>query len=93
MNNITEKEGITDARELGIPKYIILGVQHLFAMFGATILVPVQQGTDGAEDNVSVGPIHFSGLALSALVGVTLNAILPGKLGMKIKSVHGKEKR
>jgi len=21
MNNITEKEGITDARELGIPKY------------------------------------------------------------------------
>ncbi len=32
-------------------------------------------------------------LALSALVGVTLNAILPGKLGMKIKSMHGKEKQ
>jgi uracil permease len=32
-------------------------------------------------------------LALSAIVGVGLNAILPGKLGMKIKSVHGKEKK
>ena len=47
----------------------------------------------GADDNVSFGPIHFSGLALSAIVGVGLNAVLPGKLGMKIKSVHGKEKK
>jgi uracil permease len=46
----------------------------------------------GAEDNVSVGPIHFSGLALAAIVGVLFNAILPGKLGMKVKSVHGKDK-
>jgi uracil permease len=44
MNSITRKEGITNARELGMPKYIILGVQHLFAMFGATILVPVLTG-------------------------------------------------
>ena len=44
MNEITEKEGITDARKLGAPKYIILGVQHLFAMFGATVLVPVLTG-------------------------------------------------
>ena len=42
--NITAKEGITDARKLGMPKYIILGVQHLFAMFGATVLVPVLTG-------------------------------------------------
>lgn len=33
------------------------------------------------------------GLALAALVGVLLNAILPCKLGMKVKSVHGKEKQ
>ena len=44
MNQIEEKEGIFDARELGMPKYIILGVQHLFAMFGATVLVPVLTG-------------------------------------------------
>ena len=44
MNQLEEKEGIIDARKLGIPKYIILGVQHLFAMFGATVLVPVLTG-------------------------------------------------
>ncbi|MBR7052722.1 MAG: uracil-xanthine permease, partial [Bacteroidaceae bacterium] len=27
-----------------MPKYVILGVQHLFAMFGATVLVPVLTG-------------------------------------------------
>ena len=32
---------IKDARALGIPKMLILGLQHLFAMFGATILVPI----------------------------------------------------
>ena len=58
----------------------------------ASILVIAIGVKYGADDNVSIGPIHFSGLALSALVGVTLNAILPNKLGMKVKSVHGKEK-
>ena len=32
---------IVDARQLGIPKMLILGIQHMFAMFGATILVPI----------------------------------------------------
>ena len=41
---IKPQEGITNARELGAPKYFILGVQHLFAMFGATILVPAITG-------------------------------------------------
>ena len=58
----------------------------------ASILVIAIGVKYGADDNVSVGPIHFSGLALAALIGVLLNAILPNKLGMKVKSVHGKEK-
>lgn len=37
---------IYDARKLGKPKMIILGVQHMFAMFGATILVPILTGLD-----------------------------------------------
>ncbi|MEE1227695.1 MAG: uracil-xanthine permease family protein [Lachnospiraceae bacterium] len=37
----TEEKVIRDARELGIPKMLILGLQHMFAMFGATILVPI----------------------------------------------------
>ena len=34
-------EVIRDARKLGLPKMLILGLQHMFAMFGATILVPI----------------------------------------------------
>lgn len=35
---------VTDARVLGIPKMLLLGLQHMFAMFGATILVPLLTG-------------------------------------------------
>ena len=34
-------EPIRDARKLGKAKMLILGIQHMFAMFGATILVPI----------------------------------------------------
>ena len=34
-------EVIRDAHKLGLPKMLILGLQHMFAMFGATILVPI----------------------------------------------------
>lgn len=36
--------GIYDARTLGIPKMLVLGIQHMFAMFGATVLVPIITG-------------------------------------------------
>ena len=37
--------GIYDARkQLGWPQAIILGIQHVFAMFGATVLVPLLTG-------------------------------------------------
>lgn len=36
-----QQEAIRDARALGIPKMLVLGLQHMFAMFGATILVPI----------------------------------------------------
>ena len=35
------KDTIRDARTLGVPKMLLLGLQHMFAMFGATILVPI----------------------------------------------------
>ena len=35
------QEPIRDARKLGVSKMLILGLQHMFAMFGATILVPI----------------------------------------------------
>lgn len=38
--------GIYDVRVLGMPKAVLLGLQHMFAMFGATILVPTLTGLD-----------------------------------------------
>ncbi|MDL2218452.1 uracil-xanthine permease, partial [Christensenellaceae bacterium OttesenSCG-928-M15] len=39
------QEGIFDApKQLGWPKTLVLGFQHVFAMFGATVLVPMITG-------------------------------------------------
>lgn len=54
------------------------------------VSIGVQYGTDGG---VKIGSVAFSGLALAALVGIFLNAILPDQLGMKVKSFNGKEKK
>ena len=35
------QEPVRDARTLGLPQMLILGLQHMFAMFGATVLVPL----------------------------------------------------
>ena len=37
-------DAIYDASSLGRPRMFLLGLQHLFAMFGATVLVPVLTG-------------------------------------------------
>lgn len=42
---MAKNEGaIYDAKQLGYPKMIVLGLQHMFAMFGATVLVPLITG-------------------------------------------------
>lgn len=43
MSGSEEKKpgAIYDARTLGMPKMLLLGLQHMFAMFGATVLVPI----------------------------------------------------
>lgn len=38
------QEAIYDAKTLGVPKLLLLGAQHMFAMFGATVLVPALTG-------------------------------------------------
>ena len=49
-------DAIYDARELGTGKVLVLGLQHMFAMFGATVLVPAITGL-----NVST-TLLFAGL-------------------------------
>ena len=56
MENEKNTEAVYDATTLGKPKMLILGLQHLFAMFGATVLVPVITGL-----NVST-TLLFAGL-------------------------------
>ena len=44
MATVQKDQAIYDARPLGAGKMTVLGLQHLFAMFGATVLVPVITG-------------------------------------------------
>ncbi|MBP5625442.1 MAG: uracil-xanthine permease [Bacteroidales bacterium] len=44
MAQVQKDQAIYDARPLGKGKMTVLGLQHLFAMFGATVLVPVITG-------------------------------------------------
>ena len=42
----SNNQAVYDAKSLGIGKMIVLGAQHMFAMFGATVLVPALTGLD-----------------------------------------------
>ena len=44
MAKIQTNQPIYDARTLGRPRMLLLGFQHMFAMFGATVLVPALTG-------------------------------------------------
>ena len=46
---------VYDARTLGTPKMLVLGLQHMFAMFGATVLVPALTGLDVATTLLFAG--------------------------------------
>lgn len=50
-----KNDGIYDARTLGTGKMLVLGFQHMFAMFGATILVPLLTGLDIATTLLMAG--------------------------------------
>lgn len=43
---VVGEEGLFDARQLGMSRMLILGLQHMFAMFGATVVVPALTGLD-----------------------------------------------
>ena len=66
-NTNKTQEAVYDASDLGTPKMLVLGMQHLFAMFGATVLVPAITGL-----NVST-TLFFAGL------GTLLFHLITGK--------------
>lgn len=60
-------DGIYDAKQLGYPKMGLLGVQHMFAMFGATVLVPALTGLSVSSTLLfaGIGTLLFHLLAKS----------------------------
>ncbi len=67
------EEGIFDARTLGIPKMLVLGFQHMFAMFGATVLVPLLTGLPVATTLLMAG---LGTLLFHVITGMKVPAFL-----------------
>ena len=59
--NVMGQGVVRDARQLGIPKMLILGLQHMFAMFGATVLVPILVQGYGLPLNIQT-TLFFAGI-------------------------------
>lgn len=79
--NIPET-GLTDARTLGVPKMLLLGVQHLFAMFGATVLVPALTGLSVSS------ALLFAGLG-TLLFHLLTKGKVPAFLGSSFAFIAG----
>mgnify|MGYP002932566751 CR=1 FL=1 len=73
---------IFDARELGTPRMLILGLQHMFAMFGATVLVPALTGLDVATT------LLFAGLG-TLLFHLVTKGKVPAFLGSSFAYLGG----
>ena len=58
--NVVGQQAIRDARSLGVPRMLILGLQHMFAMFGATVLVPILVQGYGLPLNIQT-TLFFAG--------------------------------
>lgn len=86
MSNTEKKkvgtEPIYDARTLGAPKFTVLGLQHMFAMFGATILVPVLTGLDVSTT------LLFAGLG-TLLFHLISGGSVPAFLGSSFAFIAG----
>lgn len=83
MNEKTVINGpVYDARTLGTPKMLVLGLQHMFAMFGATVLVPILTGIDIATT------LLFAGLG-TLLFHLLTKRKVPAFLGSSFAFIGG----
>ena len=60
-------------------------IQMRNILIAALILVIAIGVKYGTNDSVAIGSVHFSGLALAAIVGIILNAILPNRIDIDIE--------
>ena len=82
MNNKTQQDAVYNAKELGTGKVVILGFQHMFAMFGATVLVPILTGL-----NVST-TLLFAGIG-TLLFHLLTKGKVPAFLGSSFAFLGG----
>ena len=83
MNKKTTIDGpIYDARQLGTPKMLLLGLQHMFAMFGATVLVPALTGLNVAT------ALLFAGIG-TLLFHLLTGGKVPAFLGSSFAFIGG----
>ena len=73
---------VYDARTLGKPRMMVLGLQHMFAMFGATVLVPMLTGLDIATT------LLFAGL-VTLLFHLITGGKVPAFLGSSFAFIGG----
>lgn len=73
---------VYDARTLGTPRMLLLGLQHMFAMFGATVLVPILTGLDIAT------ALLFAGLGTLLFHLITKRKV-PAFLGSSFAFIGG----
>ena len=89
MNKKLGQDAIYDARELGIPRMLLLGLQHLFAMFGATVLVPILVSGYGLPLSIQT-TLLFAGIG-TLLFHVCTKFKIPAFLGSSFAFLGGFE--
>ena len=83
------QDAIYDARELGVPRMLVLGLQHLFAMFGATVLVPILVTKYGLPLSIQT-TLLFAGIG-TLLFHVCTKFKVPAFLGSSFAFLGGFE--
>ena len=86
---MNSQEPIRDARKLGTPKMLLLGLQHMFAMFGATVLVPILVNSYGLPLNIQT-TLFFAGLG-TLFFHVCTKMKVPAFLGSSFAFLGGFE--
>ena len=80
-------EAIYDARQLGNPRMLVLGLKHMFAMFGATVLVPILVQGYGLPLSIQT-TLLFAGLG-TLLFHVCTKFKVPAFLGSSFAYLGG----
>mgnify|MGYP004502827651 FL=1 len=81
-SEIETPRAVYDATTLGKPRMFVLGIQHMFAMFGATILVPVLTGLSVSDT------LLFAGLG-TLLFHILAKGKVPAFLGSSFAFIAG----